>query len=161
MAWSERAGSNCRSLVPQTSAVPLRYVPFRCARRGSNSHPSRDQGLSPARLPVPPHAQAGCGVHDRSRTCDLPLRRRLLCPLSYTDQFRGACCRLWRREWDSNPWNGNRSLPFQGSPFVHSGTSPDVAILSVLDPGRVSHLWRPGQGSNLRPSASEADALSC
>ena len=59
-------------------------------------------------LPYPDRSSVKSGAPGRSRTCDLPLRRRSLYPLSY----RGICSGVWRRgaERKNGGAEGDRTL---------------------------------------------------
>jgi hypothetical protein len=67
----------------------LREVYARIEVRGPEfigAHLTRDAAELGLTVALPENGLGCYGVPGRIRTCDLPLRRRLLCPLSYGDR---------------------------------------------------------------------------
>ena len=81
-------------------------------------------------VPPEPHRTAPdrtCGAPGRIRTCDLPLRRRLLCPLSYGDAGRSLPSRSGRRIADSARATLRDPSPRPGTGTGSGGPAPPMS----------------------------------
>ena len=87
MMTAVRSGIRRRCLCFIAHIVPQTYDKFNTCipecENNSGELPALRNGLGTAQQMPPPRTRQGAGARGRIRTCGLPLRRRLLYPLSY------------------------------------------------------------------------------
>ena len=120
LGWSLPRDRTCRAPAVPGLAPGSRYL-----RRALSGLPMvrrgrvQGNGGSSAVLRLPQsRSNPGDGAPGRIRTCDLPLRRRLLCPLSYGDGPSGMMRLRAPRV------QGNAPLPVRGQTNVSAPAAP-------------------------------------